>query len=85
MGRSTRSQVAGEEQCFPAETVTARVSETGWHYILIHRVSGRSDVDFNVLTREGSIYGAQAKGSVTDPGSHPEVFTVGAVVFSDKK
>jgi hypothetical protein len=79
VGRSTRSQVSDDDQCFPAETVTARVSETGWHYLLIHRASGRSDVDFNVLTRGGSIYGAQAQGSVTDPGSHPEVFTVGAV------
>jgi len=79
VGRSTRSQESGEEHCFPAETVTARVSETGWHYLLVHRANGRRDVEFNVLTRGGSIYGAQAHGSVTDPGSHPDVFTVGAV------
>ena len=79
VGRSTRTQDPDSESCFPAETVTAQVSEEGWHWLTLHRTSGTGAVAFNVLTRSGYLYQAQATGSVTDPGSHPDVFTVGAV------
>lgn len=79
VGRSTRTQSSENDGCFPTETVTAVAAEDGWHYLKIHKASGPSGVEFNVLTRSGYLYRAQASGSVTDPGSHPSVFTVGAV------
>ena len=79
VGRSTRAQNPDNNNCHPTESITARVSEEGWHYLLIHKDSGRPNVRFDVLTRAGTIFNAQAEGSVTDPGSHPHVLTVGAV------
>lgn len=80
VGRSTRAQVADNDGCFPVESFTIEVDDAAWHYLLVHRASGRTTVDFKVMTRRGQIYDATPEGSVTDPGSHPHVFTVGAVL-----
>ena len=79
VGRSTRTQRADTQGCFPAETVTASVQEDGWHHLKLHHVHGPQGVEFNILTRSGHLDRPHAEGSVTDPGSHPSVFTVGAV------
>lgn len=79
VGRSTREQTMDSDGCFPAETITAAVSEDGWHFLRLHKSRGPTGVEFNVLTRSGYLYRPHARGSVTDPGSHPTVFTVGAV------
>ena len=80
VGRSTRAQALNSDNCFPVESFTVKVDDAAWHYLLVHRSSGRSVVDFKVMTRRGQIYNATPQGSVTDPGSHPHVFTVGAVL-----
>lgn len=80
VSRSTRPQSIDNDNCFPVESFTVEVDDASWHYLLIHRDAGRSVVDFKVMTRRGQIYDATAEGSVTDPGSHPHVFTVGAVL-----
>ncbi len=80
VSRSTRPQSIDNDDCFPVESFTVEVDDASWHYLLIHRDAGRSVVDFKVMTRRGQIYDATAEGSVTDPGSHPHVFTVGAVL-----
>ncbi len=79
VGRSKREQSPSSEGCFPAETITAAVAEDGWHYLKLYKSRGPVGVEFNVLTRSGYLYRPHARGSVTDPGSHPSVFTVGAV------
>ncbi|MEC8192219.1 MAG: S8 family serine peptidase [Myxococcota bacterium] len=79
VGRSTRTQRADAQGCFPAETITASVQDDGWHELTLHHVRGPRGVEFNVLTRSGHLAQPHAEGSVTDPGSHPSVFTVGAV------
>jgi subtilisin family serine protease len=79
VGRSTRSQRADEKGCRPTETIHAKVSESDWHYLLVHRAAGRPDARFDVSIRAGTVYEAIAESSVTDPGSHPHAFTVGAV------
>jgi len=79
VGRGTRSQRAEQDGCRPTETITARVDEADWHYLVVHRAAGRPDVRFDVSIRAGSVYNSMPEGSVTDPGSHPHAFTVGAV------
>ena len=80
VSRSTRSQTLDNDNCFPVESFTIEVDDAAWHYLMVHRASGRSVVDFKVMTRRGQVYDATPEGSVTDPGSHPHVFTVGAVL-----
>ena len=80
VGRSTRTQTLDDDNCFPVESFSVDVEDSAWHYLLVHRAAGRSVVDFKVMTRRGQIYEATPEGSVTDPGSHPHVFTVGAVL-----
>ena len=79
VGRSTRSQAADSNRCRPTESISAHAAEEGWHYLVVHRAGGRPDTVFDVHARGGSIYGAMPESSITDPGSHPHAFTVGAV------
>ncbi len=79
VGRSTRTQTADDKNCFPLETVKAVAADEGWHYLMIHKVRGEPNVRLRVMTRAGQIHEATASGSITDPGSHPHVLTVGAV------
>ena len=66
VSRSTRSQTLDNDNCFPVEFSPWR-STTAWHYLMVHRASGRSMVDFKIMTA-GQIYDATPEGSVTDPG-----------------
>ncbi len=79
LDRSTDDQVAGDPGCFPLERVTIPAAEEGWYYLQIYRKSGSDDLTYDVMARDGEVYGPVAAGSVTDPGTHPAVFTVGAV------
>ncbi len=79
VGRSTRSQNASSSNCRPTESISAHAAEEGWHYLMIHRAGGRPDAFFDIHARAGSVHGAMAEASITDPGSHPHAFTVGAV------
>jgi len=79
VGRSTRSQDPTSDNCQPTESISARASEEGWHYLLVHRVAGRPDAHFDVNVRGGTVHQAIPEASITDPGSHPHAFTVGAV------
>lgn len=80
VGKSTAIQSQDEaENCRPVETVSARAASSGWHFLVVHRKAGTEDVRFDILTRAGSVYLSHADRSLTDPGSHPAVFTVGAV------
>lgn len=77
--RSTKVQNVGDDNCFPVETLKVNSPDDAWHYLLVYKKSGRHDVQFKVMTRKGRVYEPVTEGSVTDPGSHPHVFTVGAV------
>jgi len=77
--RSTRVQEAGDDNCTPVETLKVNASEDGWHYLLIYKRAGKGNVQYKVMTRKGRVFEPVTEGSVTDPGSHPHVFTVGAV------
>ena len=79
VGRSTREQSRESDSCRPTESITARAQETDWHYLLVHRAAGRPDAHFDVNIRSGTVYESMPSGSITDPGSHPHAFTVGAV------
>ena len=79
VGRSRREQVQGRKDCRPVESVSARAAEEGWHSLIVERAAGLESARFDVITRGGAIDGARPEHSVTDPGSHPGTFTVGAV------
>jgi len=83
VGRSTRTQRSDDENCSPTEPITVRAGKAGWHYLLVHHRGGSRHTQFDVMTRGGSIYNAMPERSVTDPGSHPGVLTVGAVRATD--
>lgn len=83
VARSRRTQRIGDDACFPVETLSARSEEASWHYLVVHRRTGASPVDFKVMPRRGQVFEPTPAGSVTDPGSHPHVFTVGAVLADD--
>ncbi len=82
VARSTKRQQKDDDGCFPVETLKVQSDEKGWHYLLIYRKAGRRSIQFKVMTRKGRVHEPIAEGSVTDPGSHPHAFTVGAV-YSD--
>ena len=79
VGMSRKTQSADRDDCRPVESISARAAEDGWHSLVIERAAGTEHLRFDVITRGGSIDGARPEHSVTDPGSHPGVFTVGAV------
>ena len=79
LDRSTRTQDSDSDSCFPTENLKVKTAEEGWHYLLIYKRAGRGDVRYKVMTRKGRVHEPVTEGSITDPGSHPHAFTVGAV------
>ena len=79
IGRSTHRQSREDDNCFPLESINAVAESEGWAYLVVHKAGGIGDVRFKVMTRSGQIHEPTPAGSITDPGSHPHVFTVGAV------
>ncbi len=79
LGHSDGRQVAGDDGCSPTERVRAELPADGWYYFAVERHAGQPDADMDVLTRDGEVWHGIAAGSVTDPGAHPAVLTVGAV------
>lgn len=78
IGRSERLQQEGED-CEPVERVRVNAEVEGWTYLEVRRASGADDVRLDVLARGGQVWEGRPGGSVTDPGTHPAVLTVGAV------
>lgn len=79
VGRSEDRQTPGADRCTPTENASAWATTGGWHYLSVRRAAGDPTVRFSVFARNNTISGAMGEGSVTDPGTHPMVFTVGAV------
>jgi len=80
LARSTGRQDPDADRCeAPIERLNYSVAQDGWTYVQIVRVAGTTDVEIDVMARNTEVYQGIAEGSVTDPGSHPAVFTVGAV------
>jgi len=79
VGMGRRTQSVGEKSCRPVEYISARAEESGTHYLVVDRAAGTEHLRFDILTRGGSVKSTIPARSVTDPGSHPGAFTVGAV------
>lgn len=69
----------GEKGCSPVERLAPTLAEDQWAEVEIRRVAGDPAVYMNLLTSSGRIDGAHADRSVTDPGTHPLAWTIGAV------
>jgi len=78
VGRSTIRQLP-EDGCRPVERARISVAEDGWHYLVVHRAGGPAATDFRIFARGSELWEPMPQGSVTDPGTHPAVLTVGAV------
>ncbi|MEC8422654.1 MAG: S8 family serine peptidase, partial [Myxococcota bacterium] len=48
-------------------------------FLRVHHAGGSPNATFDVMARGGDLVQPHPWGSVTDPGTHPEAFTVGAV------
>ena len=83
VGRGIERQQAGDRGCQAVERVAVDAANDGIYEVLIHRVSGPQPVDFEVYGRSGRALQWVPEGSITDPGSHPAVFTVGAANATD--
>ncbi len=82
VGRSReRQSAAGEDgaDCRPVERATVQAAEEGWYSLVIHRAAGSPHTRFDIMARSGEVWQGRPGRSITDPGNHPAVFTVGAV------
>ncbi len=79
VGRAAQPQVAGED-CSPMERLSLTVPDSDTPIELgIWLAAGSPNVRLDVMARNGDMVVPAPWGSVTDPGTHPDVFTVGAV------
>jgi len=84
VGSSAEDQSDRADQCQPIERVNANSVFGGIHRLEIHHQTGLSSfVEVDVLARSGSIPKGQPDRSLTDPGTHRDVFAVGAVRASN--
>lgn len=79
VGRATRSQDYGDDNCSPSEYVKGTIEEGDWHFLQILRAGGSGQTKLRIFARNGTIYRSMPEGSIVDPGTHPGVYTVGAV------
>lgn len=79
VGRSEGRQSVDSDSCFPSERVSAHSSGSGWYYVKIRRAAGDPTVRFSLFARGSTLDDPMPEGSISDPGTHPSVFTVGAV------
>jgi hypothetical protein len=79
IGRAEVVQDPESGTCAPAEriSVAAPGGEPVW--LSIQRAAGSPNTTFDVMARSGDLLDPMPRGSVTDPGTHPDVLTVGAV------
>jgi len=66
------------DRCGPVERLAPTLLEDEWTWLQVRRVRGDGQVRWNLITTAGTVQNAMAWGSVTDPGTHPLAFTVGA-------
>ena len=67
------------DRCSPVERVAPTIDRDQWAEIEVHRVAGDPAVMVNLITSSGKIERTMPGYSVTDPGTHPMAWTVGAV------
>ncbi len=79
VGRSEDRQSVDANSCSPTERVSAYAESSGWHYLQIRRAAGDPIVRFGLFARGSTVHEAMPSGSIADPGTHPSVYTVGAV------
>lgn len=80
VARGEDRQRNGEDHCSPYERLSGSVPTDGWYYLEVQHQSGpTTQLELNIVSTDGTIYGAIPEGSMTDPSSHPHVLSVGAV------
>ena len=83
VGWSNDVQHPAEDGCWPVERVRVSVEKSGWYWLSVVRTGGVPHVSMDIMARGGEVYNAMAEASITDPGTHPQVLTVGAVRADD--
>lgn len=79
LDRATNTQDPDANSCSPVERLAPTLDRDQWTQLQVVRKAGDPVVPWNLITSSGSVRDAMAWGSVTDPGTHPLAWTVGAV------
>jgi len=79
LGRAGARQVAGADDCAPVERLSLTVDRDRPVYLKVHHAGGSPNTIIDLMARGGDTVVPHPWGSVTDPGTHPAAFTVGAV------
>ena len=79
IGWADDPQDPDDEGCWPTEWVRVEAPEAGWYTLGITRVGGEGTPRITLFNRGGYVSGSMREGTVTDPGTHPDVLAVGAV------
>ncbi|MCB9762612.1 MAG: S8 family serine peptidase [Alphaproteobacteria bacterium] len=77
--RATDVQDPEADRCSPVERLAPTLTEDQWTYLEVRRKSGDPSVRWNLITASGAVWQSMPEASVTDPGTHPLAFTVGAI------
>ncbi|MEL6345444.1 MAG: S8 family serine peptidase [Myxococcota bacterium] len=79
VGWSADPQDGDDDGCSPNERISAHAETAGTHYLRVRHAGGVPAVRFDVHARGAEIREPITENSITDPGAHPAVMTVGAV------
>lgn len=79
LGRSGALQDPTDEDCAPIERLSYTVPSDRPVFIKIHHAGGSPNTLFDLMARGADLATPSPWGSITDPGTHPAAFTVGAV------
>jgi hypothetical protein len=72
-------QTPEADRCAPVERLAPTLEEDQWTYLQVRKKRGDGAVRWNLITTSGQVFRSMPQMSVTDPGTHPLAFTVGAV------
>ena len=79
LGRAGARQVAGADDCAPIERLGLTAPRDRPVFLKVHHAGGSPNTIIDIMARGADMVIPHPWGSVTDPGTHPAAFTVGAV------
>ncbi len=79
LDRAEDDQDPDADRCNPVERLAPTLDQEQWTWFQLKRRRGDGAVRWNLITTSGTVWRSMAEYSVTDPGTHPLSFTVGAV------
>lgn len=78
LGIADADQDPEADRCSPVERLAPTLLEDQWTWLQVKRRRGDGAVRWNLITTTGQVFNSMPEYSVTDPGTSPLAFTVGA-------